>query len=219
MSIRVLIAADLRLIREWLAQDFSTAPDVAIVGAAAARTEALRLARHLNPDLLVVDRSMPDSLLAVREILSELPRVRVLAFGVQETEPEIAVCSDAGMHGFIPRDATRATLIESLRHAVRGEFVGSTTVSELLLRHFSSRTAPIVDRELTARQVDIARQLELGRSNKEIAAAIGIEVATVKNHVHSLLRKLNVRRRSEAAAKWRRSGQGAGTNWMARRAG
>jgi DNA-binding NarL/FixJ family response regulator len=218
MTIEVLVAADLRLVRDWLARDLGAAPDLQVVGTASGRSEALCLARRLSPDVLVFDRSMPDCLVVVREILAELPRLKVLAFGVQETEPEIAVCSEAGVHGFIPRDASHAGLVESIRRASHGEFVGTPSASQLLLRHFARRTIPPVGRELTARELDIVRLLELGRSNKEIAAAVGIEVATVKNHVHNLLRKLQVGSRSEAAAKWRRSGRGAHTSWVARRA-
>jgi DNA-binding NarL/FixJ family response regulator len=118
---RVIIAADLHLIRDWLAQDLDVEPDLHVAGTAASSSEVLVLARRCAPNLLVIDRSMPDGLLAVRAVLAELPRVRVLAFGAQETEPEIAVCSDAGIHGFIPRDATRASLIESARRAIRGD--------------------------------------------------------------------------------------------------
>lgn len=218
MPISVLVAGDLRLVREWLAQDLASAPDVVVVGAAADRTTALSLARQLSPDALLLDRSMPDGLLAVLEIVAERPRMRVLAYGVQETEPEVAVCADAGVHGFVPRDASREVLIESLRRSMRGEFVGSATVSTLLLRHFVHRIAPLAGHGLTSREMQIAKQLELGRSNKEIATALGIEVATVKNHVHNLLRKLQARRRSEAAAKWRSCGRTGTTNWVARRA-
>lgn len=207
------------MIRHWLAHELGLAPDLRVVGAAATRSESLALARRLGPDLLILDRSMPDGLLAVREILAERPRLRVLAFGVQETEPEVVACAEAGIHGFLPRDACAVGLVEGVRHAIRGEFVGSPTVSDLLLRHFARRAAPQGGQELTPREIEIARHLELGRSNKEIAAAIGIEVATVKNHVHSLLRKLDVSRRTEAAAKWRRAGGGARTGWVARRAG
>jgi DNA-binding NarL/FixJ family response regulator len=216
---RVLVAADLRLVRDWLTNDLDQASDLAVVGAAAGHTEAVSLARGLAPDLLMFDRSMPDGLLAVREILGELPRIRVLAFGVQETEPEIAVCSDAGVHGFIPRDASRATLLECVRRAMRGEFVGSATVSALLLEHFARRTAPLPGRGLSGREVQILRLIELGRSNKEIATAVGIEVATVKNHVHRLLRKLRAQNRTEAAAKWRHCGHGTTTRWEPRRSG
>jgi DNA-binding NarL/FixJ family response regulator len=213
------VAGDLRLVRDWLTNDLDAAPDLAVLGAASGRAETVSLARRLIPDLLVIDRSMPDGLLAVREILAGLPRVRILAFGVQETEPEVAVCSDAGIHGFIPRDASRATLLESVRRTMRGEFVGSASVSALLLRHFARRTAPLAGRGLTGREVEILRLIELGRSNKEIATAVGIELATVKNHVHRLLRKLQVRRRTEAAAQWRRCGHGGTTSWVARRTG
>jgi DNA-binding NarL/FixJ family response regulator len=219
MQTSILVAADLRLVREWLAHDLASAPDLTVVGTVADRMAALSLARRLSPDALVLDRSMPDSLRAVHEIVAERPRIRVLAYGVQETEPEVAVCWDAGVHGFIPRDATREVLIDSLRQIVRGEFVGSAAVSAFLLRHSVSRTAPLAGHGLTGREMEIVKQLELGRSNKEIAAALGIEVATVKNHVHHLLRKLQARRRSEAAAKWRSCGRAGTTTWVARRAG
>lgn len=219
MQIALLVAADLRLVRDWLARELGAAPDVRVAGAAAGATEAVTLARHLAPDLFLFDRGMPDGLLAVREIHAELPRTRILAFGAQETEPEIAVCADAGVHGFIARDASAATLVESVRRAMRGEFVGSASVSGLLLAYFARRSAPAAGQGLTAREIEVLRLIELGHSNKEIAAAVGIEVATVKNHVHRLLRKLDVRRRTEAAAKWRRSGARSGTTWVARRSG
>jgi DNA-binding NarL/FixJ family response regulator len=219
LRIRIVVAADVRLIREWLTNEVCAAPDFEVVGTAAGRAEAVSITRRLTPDVLLFDRRMPDGLVAVREILAEHPRVRVLAFGVQETEAEVAVCSDAGVHGFVARDATRADLVENVRLTMRGEFVGSTAVSSLLLRYFARRTAPLAGAALTAREVEIVRLIELGRSNKEIAAAVGIEVATVKNHVHRLLRKLQARRRSEAAAKWRRAGPSGGSGWVARRAG
>lgn len=219
MRIRVLVAADLRLVRDWLARDLGAGPDVEVSGSAADPDAALALARRTRPDLLVFDRGMPDSLVMVRDIRAELPRIRILAFGAQETEAEIAVCADAGVHGFIARDAGAARLLESVRRVVRGDFVGSAAVTAMLLAHFAQRTEPLSGHRLSSREVEILRLIEVGRSNKEIAAAVGIEVATVKNHVHRLLRKLQVRRRTEAAAKWRRSGAGTGTRWVARRAG
>ena len=219
MPTRIVVAADLRLIREWLAHDLESAPDLTVVGTAADRTAALSLARRASPDVLLLDRSMPDGLRTVHEVIAERPRLRVLAYGVQETEPEVAVCSDAGVHGFIPRDAGRDALIDCLHRIVRGEFVASAAVSALLLRHYSQRTAPLAGHGLTGREMQIMNQLELGRSNKEIAAALGIEVATVKNHVHHLLRKLQASRRSEAAAKWRSCGRADTSKWVARRAG
>lgn len=219
MPTSVLVASDLRLVREWLAHDLGSAPDLLVVGAVSDRGTAISLARRLSPDVLLFDRGMPDGLLAVLEIAAERPRMRVLAYGVQETEPEVAVCSDAGVHGFVPRDAGREALIESVRRTMRGEFVGSPAVSAFLLRHFVHRSAPVAGHGLTGRELEIMRLLELGRSNKEIGAALGIEVATVKHHVHNLLRKLQARRRSEAAAKWRSCGRAGNTTWVARRSG
>jgi two-component system, NarL family, nitrate/nitrite response regulator NarL len=219
MLIDVLVASDLRLVREWLTRDLRTGPDVNVAGAAAKCADVMNLARRLVPGLLIVDRGMPDSLTAVREIIAQFPRTRVLAFGVHETEPEVAVCADAGIHGFVPRDASSAELLECVRRTMTGEFVGSSNVAALLLRHVARRTAPLAGSGLTARELEIVRLLELGRSNKEIAAAVGIEVATVKNHVHRLLKKLQASCRSEAAAKWRRNGDLGTSGWVARSAG
>ena len=219
MRIDVLVASDLRLVRDWLTRDLGTGPDVTVTGAAANHADVVRLAGRLAPDLLIVDRGMPDSLIAVREIIAQRPRVRVLAFGVHETEPEVAVCADAGVHGFVPRDASSAELLDCVRLTMKGEFVGSPSVAALLLRYVARRTAPLGGSGLTARELEIVRLLELGRSNKEIAAAVGIELATVKNHVHRVLKKLQASCRSEAAAKWRRNGDLATSGWVARSAG
>lgn len=219
MPTRVLVASELRLVRECLEGALAAAPDLTVVGAAADRRSVVSLGRESSPEALVLDRRMPDGLPAVLELLAERPRTRVLAYGVQETEPEIAVCSDAGIHGFVPHDAGPEDLIDCLRRVLRGEFVGSARVSELLLRHFVRRTAPLAGHGLTSREVEIMRQLDLGRSNKEIAASLGIELATVKSHVHHLLGKLEARRRSEAAAKWRSSGRTNVAYWVPRRTG
>jgi DNA-binding CsgD family transcriptional regulator len=105
---------------------------------------------------------------------------------------------------------------------VRGEFVASPRVSDLALRYFAQRAQVNGDAAgggLSVRERQIARLLELGYANKEIAARLGIEVATVKNHVHRLLRKLNVRRRGEAVAKWRCCGRVGSSRWEARNSG
>jgi DNA-binding NarL/FixJ family response regulator len=219
MRIDVLVASDLRLVRDWLTRDLRTGPDITVVAAGQERAETVTLARRFSPHLTIVDRGMPGSLIAVREITAHLPHLRVLAFGVHETEQEVAVCSDAGVHGFVPRDATSAELLSCVRRTMQGEFVGSATVSALLLQHVARRTSPLAGAGLTSRELEIVRLLELGRSNKEIAAAVGIEVATVKNHVHRLLKKLEASCRSEAAAKWRRSGPPGSNGWVARTAG
>jgi DNA-binding NarL/FixJ family response regulator len=217
--IAVVVASDLRLVRDWVTRDLHSGPDVRVAGTAKDRHDAISLANGLAPDLIVIDRGMPESLVAVREISARFPRLRILAFGVHETEAEVAVCSDAGVHGFLPRDASSAELLECVRRAMHGEFIGSSVITGLLLQHIARRTSPLTATHLTAREVEIVRLLELGRSNKEIAVAAGIEVATVKNHVHRLLKKLQASCRSEAAAKWRRNGHAGTAGWIPRSAG
>lgn len=218
MHTSILVLADIRIVRDWLVADLSEAPDLVVTGAADCAS-ALRASAEHRPDVLLFDRSTPDCLIAVRELLAGWPCTRAIAFGVKETEPEVAVCAEAGVRAFVPRSASRRDLVEAVRRVVQGEFVGSPAVSALLLRCHAQGPAPAQPTRLTPREIQILDLLALGRSNKEIAVALGIELATVKNHVHSLLRKLRVRRRTEAAAKWSASGRNGATRWVARRAG
>ena len=222
MGIRVIVVADVRLTREWLTEALADSSDLSVAASVENANDLTALVRRGRPDLVIVDRGMPGSIQATRELLAVDPSLKVLAFGVQETEPAVATCLEAGTSGFVPRAATRAQLIEAARRAVRGEFVASPRVADLALRHFAQRAQGNGDGAgggLSVRERQIARLLELGYSNKEIAARLGIEVATVKNHVHHLFRKLKVRRRGEAVAKWRCCGRMGSARWEVRHSG
>jgi two-component system, NarL family, nitrate/nitrite response regulator NarL len=221
VKIRILVVSDIRLHREWLATGCAGQADIAVVGAAGCRREAEALALRLQPALVILDRSMPESLVALREILAAAPSARVLLHAVQETEPAIAVCADAGAAGYLPRDAAPGDLPRAARTVIAGDLVCSPTVAGFLARRaIAAPTNP--DHScgaLTGRETQIARLVEIGNSNKEIARLLGIELATVKNHVHRLLRKLHVQRRSQVAARWRSLVRRGPGGWVSRSAG
>jgi DNA-binding NarL/FixJ family response regulator len=203
--IRIVIACDIRLYREGLSLHLARQDQLDVVGTAATRDETHRLARELRPDVLLLDMAMPGSLELVHEVHDIAPETRVLALTIPEADGAVIACAEAGVAGFVTREATIADLLEAIRSAARGEATMSPRAAAALLRRVGAlaadRPASAPPRgELTAREREIVELVALGLSNKAIAARLHVEVATVKNHVHNILDKLQVRRRGEIAA-------------------
>jgi DNA-binding NarL/FixJ family response regulator len=130
-----------------------------------------------------------------------VPGVPIVALGVPDVEGDVLACAEAGIAGYVTREASLEELVAVVRSAVQGELRCSPRIAAGLLRRLSalSEHGPSAPRvRLTARQREIVRLIGQDLSNKEIAHRLGIEVATVKNHVHNLLEKLNVHRRTAA---------------------
>jgi DNA-binding NarL/FixJ family response regulator len=143
--------------------------------------------------------------LLLRAALDINPALRAIALGASEDdEPEVVACAEAGVWGYHMRTDSLAELIVLVHNVAAGMSSCPPKVSAILLRRLSSLASQNqpVDREpaLTSREIQILRMLELGRSNRDIATHLGIAIHTVKNHVHSLLTKLGVSTRAEAAA-------------------
>jgi DNA-binding NarL/FixJ family response regulator len=135
------------------------------------------------------------------------PSIKVVALGVPEIDSEIIACAEAGISNYVTRQGSISELIRAIQDAVRGELRCPPKIAASLLQQVGSLSAersPLEEpSRLTPREMEIVHLIDLGLSNKEIAAQLFIEVSTVKNHVHNLLDKLNVRRRGEAAARLR----------------
>ena len=170
---------------------------------------APRRVGECDPDIVVLDMASAGSLDLVTRVASSMPNARVVAFAVEETEHDILLCAEAGAAGYVAADGTLEDLVDSIRSVARGELLCSPRIAATLFRALRVQTPEAsVDRlalTLTAREREIAPLLERGLSNKEIASQLNIEVATVKNHVHNLLEKLQVGSRGEAAARLRSS--------------
>jgi two-component system, NarL family, nitrate/nitrite response regulator NarL len=203
--IRVVIACDIRLYREGLSLHLAREERLGIVGSACSAEETFRVARELAPDLLLLDMAMPDSLQIVQELRRIVPDTRVIALTIPEAEAAVIACAEAGVSGFVMREASIAELVEALLSAARGEACMSPRAAALLLRRvgaLAADRAPSAPRaELTAREREIVQLIEDGLSNKAIAARLHVELATVKNHVHNILDKLQVHRRGEISGR------------------
>ena len=205
--IKLLIVADIRLYREGLAGVLDRQDQFRVAGTAADAEGALTELRGSQPDVVLVDMAMPDGLETARAIIDLAPAVKVVALSVAETEQDVVACAEAGIAGYVPRQGSLPDLIAALESAARGEALCSPRMAASLLRRVAALAASqpkgLAHAHLTAREHEILGLLDGGLANKEIAQRLGIEVATVKNHVHNILEKLHVHRRGEAAARAR----------------
>ena len=202
--IRLLITSDTRLLRESIAEAFRRREGVSVIGMAPESASALALAIELRPDVLLLDMAMRYSLDAVRSITVAAPDVKIVAFAMADGESEVLTCIEAGAVGYVPRHASGDDLVAAVVSVGRGETLCSPRLAVSVFRRLASLSrgnrSPISEVHLTQREREIGVLIDQGLSNKEIARQLCIELATVKNHVHNILEKLQVARRWQAAA-------------------
>jgi DNA-binding NarL/FixJ family response regulator len=207
MSLRVVIGSDIRLYRDGLDAHLSQVGGFTIVGTVVRRVEALECVTASHPDIVLLDLAMQESLEIVADIHAYAPEVHVVVIAVPETERSVIACAEAGVAAYVPRAASLDDLVATLQSVVRGESIVSPRMAASLLARVrtlaADRVRPLDVTTLTSREQEILGLLEHGLSNKQIAARLRIEMPTVKNHVHNILAKLNVSRRSEAVARLR----------------
>jgi len=202
--IKLLIAVAVRLYRDGLATALSAQPKLRIAATAASPLETQRAARELQPDVVIVDVSFSGVHDLFRALRVDSEKSRILAFAVEEDITTILDYAGAGAHGFVTANGSVEELVESIERALVGEALFSPRLAAQLLRQAAhlqgNQAAHAVDRILTSREQQVLSFVKQGRSNKEIARELTIAEATVKNHVHHVLEKLQVATRGQAAA-------------------
>ena len=207
MGIHVLVIDDTRLFREELANSVRRNPWIDRVDTAASVEEALRCVNADRTDVALLNMATHHSGALLHAILSAAPQTRIVALGVSEEEDEVVTYAEAGVAGYLRRQDSLGDLLEVIRSVARGESRCSPRIAGALLRRVATlaaeRRSAEVPAHLTAREREIIQLIDDGLSNQEIAHRLCIEVRTVKNHVHNILEKFQVRRRGEAAARMR----------------
>ncbi|MBN1811874.1 MAG: response regulator transcription factor [Anaerolineae bacterium] len=198
MSIRILVADDHGVVRQGLKMYLELDPELEIVGQAADGAEALRLARELEPDVVLMDLLMPamDGIAATRAIRRELPDVEVIALTSVLENGAVFDAMRAGAIGYLLKDTNAGALCQAVKAAAAGQVQLSPKVAERLMREISTPESP---EKLTKRETEVLQLLAQGRSNKEIAVDLSVAEKTVKTHVSNILGKLGVSSRTQAA--------------------
>jgi|SRR5687768_6461846 len=212
VAVRVLLVSDIRLYRDGLAQSIDGRAYIRVAGTASSAADGLAQARALAPDVALVDMQLSDAQVAIRGIAALESAPAVLGLALTETESSVLACLEAGAVGYLSREGSIDDLIEVMARAGRGELVCSPRIAATLSRRLRMLVSGVPqdsgsDSVLTVREHEIVRLIDQGLSNKAIAGRLFIELATVKNHVHHILEKLQVQSRSEVAARVRASAQ------------
>jgi DNA-binding NarL/FixJ family response regulator len=201
-QVRILVADDHSIVRRGVRALLETRPGWKVCGEAATGTEAVRQAKKLRPDVVVIDITMPDlnGFEATRQIRAAAPQTEVLVLTVHESEQALREVLDAGALGYVSKsdlDLNLSTAIESL---LRHKPFLSSRVSEMMLERYLKRDVPVPSMPagtglatLTPRQREIVRLLAEGKTNKEVALMLGISVKTAETHRNNIMRKLQLR--------------------------
>jgi DNA-binding NarL/FixJ family response regulator len=202
---RIVVVGDTRIYREALVEFLTRRTAFDVVGEFAVLGTTVDAVAELGPNLVVIDgrsRGGPD---LSRQLIARVPRLQIVAAGVPEEAETLVPWARAGVHGFV-LDGEGTAGLETVIHAVTREgFSCPRRITGQLLRRLgNARTVYSPTDALTVREREVAGLLDQGLTNKEIAKRLGIGAATVKNHVHNILEKLDLRRRGEAAALVRR---------------
>lgn len=198
MAIRVLLVDDHSVVREGLRMFLGRDPEVAVVGEAANGAEAVQLARHLHPDVVLMDLLMPgvDGIEATSVIRKELPETEVIALTSVLESASVVGAVKAGAIGYLLKDTQAPELRRAVKAAAAGQIQLAPQAAAYLMREVRTETTL---EPLTERETDVLRLLARGHSNKEIAIHLQIVEDTVKTHIRHILAKLGVRSRTQAA--------------------
>jgi DNA-binding NarL/FixJ family response regulator len=194
-KIRVLLAEDHLTVREGVKFILGAQPDIEVVGEAGDGRAALRLARELGPDVILMDVSMPEmnGLRATEEMRGACPRARVVALTRHTDSGYMQQLLQAGASGYVLKQSDPSVLLQAVRAvAAGGDYLDPAITGQALAGYFGRRSGSAGEVNLSDRETEVLRLIALGYSNKEIAARLTLSVKTVEAHKANAMRKLDM---------------------------
>jgi len=201
-TIRVLIVDDHTVVRDGLQALLSVEPGMQVVGSAADGIEAVRLARELNPDVILLDLVMPrmDGVQAINEIKRNDPAARILVLTSFAENHQVFSAIKSGAMGYIMKDTSADELIRSIRDTHHNKPVLQPEIARRLMRDIQNPEPQTnIENALTDREMEIIRQVALGKTNQEIADELVVSERTVRTHITNILAKLRLSNRTQLA--------------------
>ncbi len=200
---RVLIVDDHPVTRDGLRTAFNMADEIEVVGEAASGEEAIRVVEETKPDIVFMDVRMPgmNGIQATRQIRENNPDTKVILFTIDESRASVAEAIQAGVSGYLLKDASVSELINAARQAMAGKAVIHPSLTQAFIEEVqlvdrpSSPEAP-----LSPREVEILQKIAYGATTKEVADQLGISFHTVKTHLERIFEKLGANDRAQAVA-------------------
>jgi len=200
--IRLLIVDDHALIRKGLQALINTEPGMEIIGEADNGREAVRLARQLSPDVIILDLMLPlmNGIEAITQIKQDNPHARILILTSFVDDDKVISAIKAGAMGYLRKDSSPEDLINAIQHIYHGEASLDPSATLKLIQEINQPSDPPPKTDpLTQREIEVLQKIAAGLSNLEIAAELCISEQTVRNHVNHILDKLHLTNRTQAA--------------------
>lgn len=212
-SLRVTIADDHPVFRDGLRALLSSLPDVEVVGEASTGEEAVTLAQHLHPDVVVMDLNMPDvsGIEATRRIIEDDPHANVLMLTMFEDDDSVFAAMRAGARGYLVKGSNQTEIIRAIEAVGAREAVFGAPIAQRMIEYFSTartESGETAFPQLTDRERQVLDLIAQGNSNQAIAQSLVLSPKTVRNHVSNIFAKLQVADRAEAIVRAREAGLG-----------
>lgn len=203
---KVLIADDHGVVREGLTALLQMIDDIDVVGVAMNGVDAVEKTKKLLPDVILMDLRMPimNGIEATHQIKRKFPHIGIIALTIEEEQQHIVDFVFAGATGYLLKDSDPSQIIKAIRTIARGDSLIHPSIASKILAEFSlladkkAQKRPLVDHDLTEREMTVLRLVASGQSNKEVANSLELSEKTVKNHLRIIFQKLHVYDRTQA---------------------